>query len=148
MQADLDLMAADLLFTETTRTRQTLREQLRQLRLAESNAVAEGRANDLKQAWIGLAGVALLFAWALFRSTRWPSTAFRARSPPSHSDTERVSLNVPPPRSADPAIDLREAAARCARRSAGCKPNPICSDYWRDGDLARRIRRCRLDGGW
>ena len=32
MQADLDLMAADLLFTETTRTRQTLRDQLRMLR--------------------------------------------------------------------------------------------------------------------
>jgi len=113
MQADLDLMAADLLFTETTRTRQSLREQLRQLRLAESNAVAEGRANDLKQAWIVLAGVALLFAWALFRSTRWPSTASPSETAAIPPDTERISLNVPPPRSADPGIDLREAAALC-----------------------------------
>src|SRR5262245_29410849 len=36
--ADLDLMAADLLFSETTRTRQTMREQLRTLRVAESTA--------------------------------------------------------------------------------------------------------------
>ena len=75
MQVDLDLMAADLLFTETTRTRQTMREQLRMLRVAESSAVVDGRSNDLKQAWTALAGVALLFAWALVRSTRLPSTA-------------------------------------------------------------------------
>ncbi len=74
MRAGLDLMAADLLFTETTRTRQTLREQLRTLRLAESTAVADGRSTDLKQAWTALAGVAILFAWALVRSARRPST--------------------------------------------------------------------------
>jgi hypothetical protein len=113
MQADLDLMAADLLFTETTRTRQTLREQLRMLRLAESNAVAEGRSNDLEQAWIVLAGVALLFAWALFRSTRWPSTAPPSEVTSVTPDIERVSLNVPPPKRAGPAIDLMEAAALC-----------------------------------
>ena len=73
MRAGLDLMAADLLFTETTRTRQTLREQLREIRVAESAAVADARSNDLKQAWTVLAGVALLFAWALVRSTKKPA---------------------------------------------------------------------------
>ena len=43
MRAGLDLMAADLLFTETTRTRQALREQLRALRVAESSAVADAQ---------------------------------------------------------------------------------------------------------
>jgi hypothetical protein len=73
IQAGLDLMAADLLFTETTRTRQVLREQLRALRLAESNAVADGRATDLKQAWMALASVAILFAWGLLRSADRPA---------------------------------------------------------------------------
>ncbi len=113
MQADLDLMAADLLFTETTRTRQALREQLRKLRLAESNAVAAGRSNDLKQAWIVLAGVALLFAWALFRSARAPSAAPLSEAAADPTDTERVSLNVLSPKPTDPGIDLKEAAALC-----------------------------------
>ena len=50
VRAGLDLMAADLLFTETTRTRQMLREQLRALRLAESAAVADGRSKNVKRA--------------------------------------------------------------------------------------------------
>jgi hypothetical protein len=113
MRADIDLMAADLLFTETTRTRQTLRDQLRMLRVAESSAVADGRSNDLKQAWTALAGVALLFAWALVRSTRWPSTAPPKEVASPIPDADRVPLNVPPKKVAEPAIDLAETAALC-----------------------------------
>jgi hypothetical protein len=111
MRADLDLMAADLLFTETTRTRQALRDHLRALRVAESNAVAEGRADDLKQAWTVLAGVALLFAGALVRSSR------RLPAPESKPiiapETDHVPLNIPPPKVADPSIDFTETAALC-----------------------------------
>ena len=55
-------------------------------------------SNDLKQAWIALAGVALLFAWALFRSTRWPSTAPSSEVASVTPDTERVSERAPPKR--------------------------------------------------
>jgi hypothetical protein len=113
MRADLDLMAADLLFTETTRTRQTLRDQLRMLRVAESSAVADGRSNDLKQAWTALAGVAILFAWALVRSTRWRSTVLSNEVAPVTPDPDHVPLTVAPRKVAEPAIDLQEAAALC-----------------------------------
>jgi hypothetical protein len=112
IRAGLDLMAADLLFTETTRTRQGLREQLRALRLAESVAVADARATDLKQAWTVLAGVAILFAWTLVRSARRPAEA----SPNQASampESDHVSLNVVPRSDPVPSIDLKETAAVC-----------------------------------
>jgi hypothetical protein len=113
IRAGLDLMAADLLFTETSRTRQALREQLRSLRLAESSAVANARANDLKQAWIALASVAILFAWALVRSGRRPAAEASTDPVPVTAESEHVSLNVvanPDPISS---IDLTETAAVC-----------------------------------
>ena len=117
IQAGLDLMAADLLFTETTRTRQVLREQLRALRLAESNAVADARATDLKQAWMALASVAILFAWGLVRSARRPASEAPANVTPQATEPEPVALNVvprPDPRpDPPPSIDLRETAALC-----------------------------------
>jgi len=117
IQAGLDLMAADLLFTETTRTRQLLREQLRALRLAESNAVADARATDLKQAWMALASVAILFAWGLVRSARRPASEASANVTPQATEPEPVALNVvprPDPRpDPPPSIDLRETAALC-----------------------------------
>ena len=117
-RADLDLMAADLLFTETTRTRQALREQLRALRLAETRAVAEGRSNDLKQAWTVLAGVALLFAWALVYSTRRPTTAQQDEVTSIAPDGEFVRPSpppesVPPETVVEPTVDLNETAALC-----------------------------------
>lgn len=113
MRAELDLMAADLLFTETTRTRQAIRDQLRALRVAESNAVADGRANDLKQAWTVLAGVALLFAWALVRSSRWPSTTPASDITSVTSETDHVPLNIAPAKVPERSIDLTETAALC-----------------------------------
>jgi hypothetical protein len=126
MRADLDLMAADLLFTETTRIRQRLREQLRMLRVAESNAIADGRSTDLQQAWIVLAGVALLFAWALIRSTRYPSPEPTNEVASITPETDHVPLNVAPPKHdadvalpgtdmavAEAAIDLSETATLC-----------------------------------
>jgi hypothetical protein len=116
IRAGLDLMAADLLFTETTRTRQTLPEQLRALRIAESNAVADARATDLKQAWMVLASVAILFAGTLVRSARRPAT----EAPTSQSfvapELDHVPLNIAPrpdPAPAVDSIDLMEAAAVC-----------------------------------
>ena len=113
IRAGLDLMAADLLFTETTRTRQTLREQLRALRVAESNAVADARAADLKQAWMVLASVAILFAWALVRSVRRPASEPLADLPSLAPEPDRVSLNIAPRRDPAPSIDLTETAALC-----------------------------------
>ena len=113
MRADLDLMAADLLFTETTRTRQTLREQLRALRIAESRAVADARANDLKQAWTALAGVAVLFAWALIRSARRPTEAPSSDVASVAPDSIHVPLNVFMKESPAHSIDLAETAALC-----------------------------------
>ena len=145
LRAGLELMAADLLFTETTRTRQTMREQLRMLRLAESNAVAEGRSDDLKQAWIVLAGVALLFAWALFDPRGGRPRHRRARSLPSRPTAERVSLNVPPPKRAGLPIDLTEAAALCTAIGR-FRPNPICRDYWSGPRHCSTHRE--LSSGW
>ena len=113
IQAGLDLMAADLLFTETTRTRQVLREQLRALRLAESNAVADARATDLKQAWMALASVAILFAWGLVRSAHRPASEASANVTPQATEPEHVALNVVPRPDPPPSIDLRETAALC-----------------------------------
>jgi hypothetical protein len=113
IQVGLDLMAADLLFTETTRTRQVLREQLRALRLAESNAVADGRATDLKQAWMALASVAILFAWGLVRSAHRPASKAPATVTPQAAEPEHVALDVVPTPDPPPSIDLRETAALC-----------------------------------
>jgi len=118
IRADLDLMAADLLFTETTRTRQALREQLRALRVAEASAVSDGRSNDLKQAWTVLAGVALLFAWALVRSTHRPTTAPSVEVTSIAPDVDVVRPGAPPELVApatvvEPTIDLNETATLC-----------------------------------
>jgi hypothetical protein len=112
VRAGLDLMAADLLFTETTRTRQTLREQLRTLRLAESSAVSAARATDLQQAWMVLAGAAILFAWALVRSARRPADVTHS-VPSATPESDHVSLNIAPTPEAAPSIDLKETAAVC-----------------------------------
>lgn len=113
LNAGLDLMAADLLFTETTRTRETLREQLRALRTMESNAVADARATDLKQAWTALAVVALLFAWVLIRSARRPAPVPTHELPSESRHPDHVPLNELPKPDPVVAIDLREAAALC-----------------------------------
>lgn len=113
IRAGLDLMAADLLFTETTRTRQMLREQLRTLRLAESTAVADARATDLKQAWMVLAGVAIIFAWALVRSARRPTSETPVSLSVVAADPDHVPLNIVPSPAPPPSIDLAETAAVC-----------------------------------
>ena len=113
MRGDLDLMAADLLFTETTRTRQLFREQLRAFRVAESQAVAEARSADLKQAWAALASVALLFAWALVRSSRRPADTAAVNLPAAAPPPQQAAPREPPRASAAPPIDLAQAAALC-----------------------------------
>jgi len=113
IQAGLELMAADLLFTETTRTRQMLREQLRTLRLAESSAVADARASDLKQAWMALATVAILFAWALVRSGRRPASDAAPSPTAATEQPEHVALNIVPRSDPAPSIDLMQTAGLC-----------------------------------
>jgi hypothetical protein len=122
MRAGLDLMAADLLFTGTTPIREGMREQLRTLRRAESRAVADARSNDLKQAWIALAVVALLFAWALVRSSRRPTATAPDEIRVDQPEPEHVPLNEyqrPTDHAARatgavaPSVDLRETAALC-----------------------------------
>ena len=113
LRAGLDLMAADLIFTETTRTRQTVREQLRALRLAEAKTVADGRSNDMRRAWMVLAGVALLFAGALVRSARTSnaSVSTDVSSPPPMRTL--VPIHEPEKQDVAPSIDLQETAALC-----------------------------------
>jgi hypothetical protein len=118
MRAGRDLMAADLLFTETTRTRQMLREQLRALRVAEATAVAEGRSKDVKQAWMVLAGVALLFASALVRSSRASTVLPSSDASPVLPVSPQLPVGDLPQHESEkadpaPALDLKETAALC-----------------------------------
>ena len=123
MRAGLDLMAADLLFTGTTPIREGMREQLRTLRRVESSAVAAARSNDLKQAWIALAVVALLFAWALVHSSRRPMAAASDEIQTDQPKPDHVPLNEfqrPAGHAARdaaqafaPSVDLTETAALC-----------------------------------
>lgn len=113
LRAGLDLMAADLIFTETTWIRQTLREQLRALRLAEAKAVADGRSYDMRRAWMVLAGVALLFAGALVRSARASNASVSidvSAQPPMRT---LVPMHEPEKQDVAPSIDLQETAALC-----------------------------------
>jgi hypothetical protein len=121
MGAGLDLMAADLLFTETRRTRQTMRGHLRTLRVGESRAVAASRSSDLQQAWTVLAAVALVFAGVLVRSTRKPSAVPPRSSVPLQSEAafsanapDHVALNIVPPKDMPThSIDLMATAELC-----------------------------------
>jgi hypothetical protein len=66
----------------------------------------------MKQAWMVLAGAAILFAWALARSARRPKDAplpMLAESP----ESDHVSLNVLTKPTPVASIDLQEAAALC-----------------------------------
>ena len=72
LRGGLDLMAADLVFTETRETRRTMRQQLRVLRTAEAAAVSEARFLDLTQAAGAFAVAMLLCTWALIRASRHP----------------------------------------------------------------------------
>ena len=113
MRAGLDLIAAELLFTETSQTREAMREQLRTLRRDESNAVTEARARALRRAWIALAGVALLFAWALARSSRSPAPAASEEIRFHQAESDRVPLNEFRRPEPTPSVDLMETAALC-----------------------------------
>jgi hypothetical protein len=75
VRAGLDLMAADLIFSETRMLRGELRRQLRALRADETAAAAIARAADLKTFAAAIGLTALLFGWALVRTTRRPSSA-------------------------------------------------------------------------
>jgi hypothetical protein len=146
LRAGLDLMAADLVFTETTRTRQMLREQLRALRLAESTAVADGRSKDVKRAWMALAGVALLFAFTLVRSSRGstasPSSDVGPQIPVSPELLVRNLAPLREPEKTDtaPSIDLKETAVLCTAISR------IQADSDLHGLLARTAALLRARG--
>ena len=135
------LMAADLLFTETTRTRQTLREQLRAIRVAESEAVADAQVERSETGVDGTCGVALLFAWALVRSTkRRPclrTTSLRSPRTVSLMPAERTAAAMPLPCRS---TCLRQR--RCARQSAGFKPKQTCRTCWYER------RRCWAPPVW
>jgi hypothetical protein len=113
MEGGREAMAAALLFSETTRARQLLREQLRALRVAESQAVAEARSVDLKYAWMALAAVALLFAWALMRSTRRRVQAAAVAIPAAPAPPQPPPVRQPQRADAAPSINLTETAALC-----------------------------------
>ena len=120
--AGLDLMAADLLVTETHQSRRALQHDLRALRTAEAGAVAAVRSTDMKRAWAALAVVALLCAWALIRWSRAPAVAALSEVPavaiPVSSRAPPTEAPQPPP--AWPA-DLVAVADLCTAigRTAG-----------------------------
>jgi hypothetical protein len=103
LDVGLDVMAADLVFTETALARRDLRTSLHALRDSEFDRLAEARAAAVTQAWAALATLALLVAWALLR---W------SRVPRSVSDTRGVVTTVPgeiplhPPVSQASALDV------------------------------------------
>ncbi|HET9358860.1 MAG TPA: hypothetical protein VFO58_03880 [Vicinamibacterales bacterium] len=88
VRAGLDLMAADLIFSETHMLRGELRQQFRALRAEEIAAAAVARASDLRTIAAAMGLTALLFAWALVRATRGPSSS----STPVH---ESVTPSAP-----------------------------------------------------
>jgi len=110
----LDLMAADLLLTETHQSRRALQQDLRALRTAEAAAVAAARSTDVKRGWAALAVLALLCAWALIRWSRAPAVAAAAEAPAvEFPDSIRTSAGeAPQPPSGWPA-DLVAVADLC-----------------------------------
>jgi hypothetical protein len=99
VRSGLDLMAADLIFSETHMLRGELRRQLRALRADETAAAAITRASDLKTFTAAIGLTALLFGWALIRAMRRPSSA----STNVHESGAIAATPPPDPRSA---IDL------------------------------------------
>jgi hypothetical protein len=103
VRAGLNLMAADLIFSETHMVRGVLRRQFRTLRAAETAAAATARTSDLRTIAAVSGLTALLFAWALVRVTRGSSSS----STPVHE-----SVAPPPPAAANRSVfelDLKPA---------------------------------------
>jgi len=108
LDAGQDLMAADLIFTETADARRNLREQLRALRTSELDMLAARRDTDLTQAWTALASLALLVAWAL---VRWPSASSKqAHSEPVSTPAVSSTVETTVPQAAVADSDLLAAA--------------------------------------
>lgn len=112
LRVGVDLMAADLLFTETHVPRRSMQRELRSLRAAEVTAVATSRSADVKQAWAALAVIALLYAWALIRWSRGMVAPVTSTSPaPALPDTSAPPLGDP---IRGAVSDLAEAADLCS----------------------------------
>ena len=110
--AGLDLMAADLLLTESHQLRRAMQQDLRALRTAEASAVSAARSADMLQVWASLSIVALLLAWALIRWSRAPTVPAPAEAlvaqnsiiPPAHERLTHASAS---------SVDLVGAAELC-----------------------------------
>jgi hypothetical protein len=122
IRAGLDLMAADLIFSETHKLRGELRQQFRALRAEETAAAATVRASDLKTIAAAMGLTALLFAWVLVRATRASSSSATpvresvASSAPVAADRSVFELNLKPaPLDLKPApsLDLPAVANLC-----------------------------------
>jgi hypothetical protein len=139
LRAGLDLTAADLAFTETQHARRTLRHQLRAFRTSEVAALGQARSEGLTQVWIGLAGVALLFAWVLIRGARTPapqaqgSVSSSAAAHSSESDAVQPAV-LPGP------VDLQEVANICTAIGQ------LKSDTELPGLLERSVTALRASG--
>jgi hypothetical protein len=102
IRAGLDLMAADLIFSETHKLRGELRQQFRALRAEETAAAATARASDLKTIAAAIGLTALLFAWVLVRATRASSSSVApvresvAPSLPAAADRSVLELDLKP----------------------------------------------------
>jgi hypothetical protein len=100
------LMAADVIFSDSRNTLDTMAGHLRELREAELRATEGELAALANQRWLALGGVALL--WVVGALLLFPARAFDT---PREQVTEPVPVtDVPAPRS----IDLPGTAALCA----------------------------------
>jgi hypothetical protein len=118
VRAGLDLMAADLIFSETRVLRGALHQQLRALRAEETAAAVIARSSDLKTIAASLGVTALLFAWALVRGMRVPASTVppemdTVSSPGVVDSHSALDLHVrPEPVTREP-IDLPAIANLC-----------------------------------
>jgi hypothetical protein len=114
LHAGVDERAADLFFTETHTPRRAMQRELRSLRAAESAAAATARSADVKQAWAALAVVALLYAWALIRWSRFPVAPVVNTSLASVLPDTLAPPHEEPVPTATQSLQLEEAADLCS----------------------------------
>jgi hypothetical protein len=101
------LMAADVIFSDSQNTIDTMLARLRDLRAAEAQALATEHAAVGTQRWLTLGGIALLWLGGMVVLLRTPGT-------PGTLGTPGTVGEAPAPEAAAvPAVDLAAAAALC-----------------------------------
>jgi hypothetical protein len=110
LRTGLDLMAAELTFTETQQTRRALRQELRRLASTEAGVVSDARNDALLRASAGILGVAILFAGVVIWWSLVPAPTMPASPPASTLLFDSVARPVSP---TPDGPDLQAAAHLC-----------------------------------